>query len=144
MLRDEFNQLFFQFIGDTHKVAYELSNEFQPEGISQIEYGLLEHLYYFERQHLNDMSNTLLISKNTSRKYLKRLVDLGFVDAGKDENDGRKKVYAITRNGKLKLDECFFQVIKGVQEKYKHINEETLTNVIECITYVTKVLYEQQ
>jgi DNA-binding MarR family transcriptional regulator len=87
------------------------------------------------------ISKDLYLSPYKGRKVLKGLLDKQFIEVSRHETDKRKYVYAITREGKVKLDSCFFQVMKNVQETYDHLDEEVMKNLIECMNYISKNMY---
>ena len=143
MKRDTFNQVYFQFISDIQREAFEITKEYQPEGISQLEYSVLEYIYFFKGKYFVDLCNDLYMSNSQARRTIKNLTEKSFLESTKDEKDARKKIYLITRKGKAKLDACYFQVMKGVQDKYENLDDKTLTNLIECMNYITKTMYKQ-
>lgn len=143
MARKDFNIGFFQFMGDTQKLAYEISQGYEPEGITKIEYTLLEHLYYFENQSIRSLEDQILMSSSRLRKHLKMLLAKKLVERYRDPKDHRRMLYNISRKGKGTLDACFFEVIQSVQERFLHVSEEQLENVLECMTYISKTLYDR-
>lgn len=143
MVKDKFNQVYFQFISDIQQEAYSITETFKPEGISQHEYSVLEYLYFFKGHHIDHVKSELYFSDYKARKVVKALLEKRFIEASKDENDKRKKVYSITRKGKAKLDSCFFQVMKNVQDTYDHLDEEVMQYLIECMAYITKNMYKK-
>jgi len=142
MIRDSFNQVYFQFISDVQRAAFEITENFQPEGITQVEYGVLEFLYFFKGHLFDDIVRDLYLSHYKGRKVIKSLSDKRYIEARPFDKDKRKKVYHITRKGKAKLDACFFQVMKNVQTSHDHLDEETLKNLIECMNYISNKLYK--
>lgn len=140
MNRDQFNHRFFQFIGDVQKTAYGMTKAFQPEGLSKLQFTVLEQLYYDENQSIRQLSEQLLFSQGTIRKAMKLLIEKGFVKRFRDPLDGRKHLHQITRKGKGKLDEIFFQIVKHVKTEYQTLTDEQIKNLIECMDYMTNVL----
>lgn len=128
-------------MSDIQGAAFEITKEYQPEGISQLEYSVLEYLYFFKGKYFIEVCEDLYLSIGQGRRVVKSLTERYYIESIKDDLDGRKKVYHITRKGKVKLDVCYFQVMKGVQDKYQHLDEKTLNNLIECINYITKTMY---
>lgn len=143
MQQDTFNQVYFQFISDIQRDAFEITKEYQPEGITQLEYSILEYLYFFKGKYFSDLCKDLYMSTSQGRRVVKNLTERHYLESVKDDIDGRKKVYHITRKGKAKLDACYFQVMKGVHDKYESLGEEALKNLIECMNYITKTMYKQ-
>lgn len=143
MVRDTFNQVYFQFMSDIQRNAFEITKEYQPEGITQLEYSILEYLYFFKGKYISEICKDLYMSTSQGRRVVKNLIERHYLESIKDDRDARKKVYHITRKGKAKLDACYFQVMKGVQDKYESLDEETKKNLIECMNYITKTMYKQ-
>lgn len=133
-----FHQSFLEFIGEMNKLSFDITKEFQPIDISEIEYTLLEYLYHFENRKLTDFMEMFSLSDPQTRRVLKKLKDKKFLVIDRDAVDFRKRIFEITREGKAKIDECYFQVSKGVQEKYSYLTEEEQKNIIECIRYIQK------
>jgi len=138
MVRNKFNQSFFQFIGDTQKIAYDLTLALQPEGLSNKAFSVLEHLYYNNTSDIKGISESLGLSYGSVRHFLKALLEDNLV---KRQKKGRGYTYSLTKQGKVKLDACFFQVVNGIQNKYEDIDEETLGSLMECMHYITKKMY---
>lgn len=138
MDRTVFNQSFFQFIGDTQKVAYELTLALQPEGLSNKAFSILEHLYYFNAQNIKQISEVLALSEASVRRLLKQLLEDDLVTR---EKIGRGYDYRLNKPGKIKLDACFFQVVSDIQEKYKNVDDQTLEHLMECMKYISKKMY---
>lgn len=142
MIRDRFNQEYFQFISDVQRAAFEITEDFKPEGITQLEYSVLEYLYFFKGHLFEEVVSDLYLSDYKGRKVLKALLVKNFVETSRYEKDQRKYEYHITRKGKAKLDACFFQVMKNVQERYDHLEDEILENLLECMKYITTHMYK--
>lgn len=138
MDRSKFNQSFFQFIGDTQKVAYDLTLALKPEGLSNKAFSVLEHLYYSNSSDIKQIALSLGISYGSARYFLKALLNDNLV---KRQKKGRGYTYSLTKQGKVKLDACFFQVVNGIQNKYQSLDEETLGSLMECMHYITKKMY---
>lgn len=139
-MRESFNQVYFQFLNDVQQEAFDITENFQPEGISQAEYSVLEYLYFFKGHSVSDVKGDLYMSDYKARKVIKSLLEKNFIESSRS---GRKLIYHITRPGKLKLDACFFQVMKNVQQRYAHLDDETIKNLVECMNYISKVMYEK-
>ena len=143
MARKDFNIGFFQFMGHTQKIAYEITQGYEPEGISKIEYTMLEHLYYYDNQSIKSIEDHILMSSSRLRQYLKLLMDKKLVERYRDPENKRRMLYNISRKGKRKLDGCYFEILQSVQDRFKDVSDDQLENVLECMTYITKNLYGQ-
>lgn len=137
-----FHQSFLEFIGEMNKLSFDITKEFQPIDISEIEYTLLEYLYHFENRKLTDFMEMFNLSDPQTRRILKKLKDKKFLIIDRDSVDFRKRIFEITREGKAKIDECYFQVSKGVQEKYSYLTTEEQKNIMECIQYIQKKIFK--
>jgi len=136
--RLEFNQNFFQFIGDTQKIAYDLTLALKPQGLTNKTFSVMEHLYYHNDQTTRSIAEDFSMSLATVRRLLNQLSALSFVSRQKQ---GRGYTYRLTKEGRLKLDACFFEVVSSIQDRYKHIDNQTLSHLNECMTYITKKMY---
>lgn len=138
MDRSLFNQSFFQFMADTQKVAYDLTIALQPEGLTNKSFSVLEHLYYFNDQSIKQVSQALALSEASMRRLMNSLHEDQLVFRKKV---GRAYSYRLTKEGKVKLDACFFQVAHEISEKYRHLDDKTLLDLKECMTYIAKKMY---
>lgn len=143
MIKDRFNQEYFQFMSDVQQAAFEITENFKPDGITTLEYSVLEYLYFFKGHLLEELIKDLYLSDYKGRKVIKSLMNDGYIEAEKYSKDQRKKIYHITRKGKAKLDDCFFQVMNGVQHRYAHLSDEVLENLLECMKYISMHMYKQ-
>lgn len=141
MKLDIFSQVYFQFISDVQQAAYKITEDFKPEGITQLEYSVLEFLYFFKGNKACDIRKELMMNEYKTRSVLKSLIQKRLIERSLNPDDKRSHVYEITRKGKGKLDACYFQVMKKVQEEYAHLDDEVLKNLTECMSYISKVMY---
>lgn len=139
-----FHHQLFDFIGQMNKLSYELSLDFQPSGLSALEFSALEFIYHDSEKHLKDIQETFALSDPQSRRLVKKLMDKSLVIVHRDKSDFRKRTYEITREGKAKIDESYFQVSKGVQKKYDYLNDEEKSNLEECMQYILKLLHKER
>lgn len=133
-----FNQNLFQFISDSQSVGYDLTQNFKPEGISQRAFSILEHLYDYKDKSVREICQCLSLSPSMVRRALKELSDHHYISKNKV---GRALHYKITKEGKIKLDACFFQIVNTIDNKFDHIDEATRGHLVECMNYITKKLY---
>jgi DNA-binding MarR family transcriptional regulator len=134
-----FNHSLFQFISDTQSIGYDLTQNFKPEGITQRAFSILELLYDYKDKTVNEVSENLTISNSMVRRALKDLLEKKYISKGKQ---GRFNVYKITKQGKIKLDACFFQIVNSIDNKFDDIDEDTRGHLVECMAYITKKLYK--
>ena len=141
MMRENFNQTLFQFISETHKITHDLAKDHKPEGITSPQYNLLEHLYFKEGINISEISKSMSLATSSVSREANKLIDKGYVYKVKDNEDKRKYNIFLTKEGKILLDECFFQVVKGINKKYEHLEEQELKYLVECMEYIIKKMY---
>lgn len=139
-----FHHKLFEFIGDMNKLSYELSLEFQPEGLSALEFSALEFIYHDKERYLKDLMEVFGLSDPQTRRLVKKLLDKSLIIVHRDPVDFRKRKYEITREGKAKIDESYFQVSKGVKEKYDYLSNTEKDNLSECMDYIEKLLNKEK
>lgn len=144
MLSDNFNQTLFQFIGQMNVLSYNLSKDHKPENITALEYNLLEYLYLNDGIALKKISAYFDINPRRISRTLKKLVEKAYVIKVKDASDKRQVNCYLTKKGKLILDECFFQFIKDINQKYDHISDQEQNYLSESMTYILKKLQIEQ
>jgi DNA-binding MarR family transcriptional regulator len=83
----------------------------QKHGISLVQWCVLKHLIDLPGTSAHHLSNSIGVHRSTLTPTLKRLEKKEFIFINKNHQDARKKVIAITRLGKIKLEtiENFFE-----------------------------------
>jgi DNA-binding MarR family transcriptional regulator len=73
-------------------------------GLSIVQWTILEQLMEMPGVSALELSDAVNLHPSTLTQALKRLIRKGFIVASEDPRDSRKKVVALTRQGKLALD----------------------------------------
>lgn len=139
-MHKKFNIALFEFIGMIQKLGFDMTESYQPNNLSKLEYTLLEQLYYKENQSLNDLKAQFVLSESTLRRHLKSFLEKDLITRYPNPDDKRKWLYNITKDGKGILDACYFDILQSVQDKYSHLDNESMKNAIECMTYIKRIL----
>ncbi|MBN2797249.1 MAG: MarR family transcriptional regulator [Clostridia bacterium] len=140
MIREEFNITLFEFINMIQKLGFHMTENYQPTGLSKLEYSILEQLYYKENQSLKDLILLFQISESTMRRHLNNFLKNELITRYQPPANKRKWLYNITKEGKTLLDACYFEILQNASQKFEHLDEETLENTIACMAYMRKIL----
>ncbi len=136
----KFSIEFFEFLFFIKDKLYDYSIEYLPNDLSIIEFHILQHIYLLKDNEIKNLSNKFFISERRLRYILSKLIEKNYLQAVRDEKDRRKYIYHITADAKKILDEFFFQMTRDIKVDYKDYSSDVLSNSIECMKYLKKVL----
>ncbi|BAB04364.1 MarR family winged helix-turn-helix transcriptional regulator [Halalkalibacterium halodurans] len=85
---------------------------------------IMQHIDKKERVGVRDIAHLLQISQNTASEHMKRLIQKGYVEKGRDPKDERKVVLSLTPNGKNILFHHTSLDEKKLEAVYTHLSKE--------------------
>lgn len=140
MISEEFNIALFEFVNMVQKLGFQMTENYQPSGLSKLEYSILEQLYYKENQSLKDLIQLFQISESTMRRHLSNFLKNELITRYQPQTNKRKWLYNITKEGKTLLDACYFEILQNASLQFAHLDDETMENTMACMAYLRKIL----
>ena len=104
---------------------------------------ILYHICNNENLSIQELANLLHVEHSTMSRNVKKLVQDGFTELYQDEKDKRRKVVALTEEGKKRLAEATKSIDKTISQALDVLNEQEIESVIEGVRKYSAALREK-
>lgn len=132
---------FLSFAVSFHEVANELTRHAKAEGVTPLQYKLLEYVAINGSAILGDLSECLHMSMPNTSRELKKLIDKQLVSKEAAADDKRKQIIRLTARGKAMMDEAFRQIRVAFERRIAPLSPAERTAIEQALLLLhTKVL----
>lgn len=135
------------YIDILRQLNYELIKELglfkRRANLSFSQRHILFHIYNNEDLSIQELANLLHVEHSTMSRNIKKLVQDGFAELYQDEKDRRRKVVALTEEGKKRLSEATKSIDKTISQALDVLNEQEIESVIEGVRKYSEALREK-
>jgi len=123
-----------------NKLSYELLEEIKPEGITSVQFKILQYLSDGECITLSRISCCLGMSiPNTSRE-VKKLFEKTLIQKKPDEHDKRVSFITMSPTGAELMNAAFARLKKNISAKYAHLESGEIDEVIKALALISEKL----
>lgn len=137
-------QLFAKFLNfavSFHDVTNELTRHAKAEGVTPLQYKLLEYVAINGSAILSDLSECLHMSMPNTSRELKKLMDKQLVSKEAAAADKRKQIVRLTEQGEAMMDEAFRQIRVRFEQRIAPLSPAERIAVEQALVLLhTKVL----
>lgn len=133
------------------KVAYKLRGLFEQKitneyyasfkgSFGRVQVEVLSYLYEKDRAHVQDIADTINISKQHASKIIRKFEEDGLLDNSPDPSDGRSTVYHLNEKGRALMDEHLSLSDERFLTKLNSLAPADRKELIECMVKIAKQL----
>ena len=108
--------------------------------VGQVQQQTLSDLYEFHSMRTQEIADRLAIPKQHASKILTRLVELGYVSAAADPEDGRSRLYSLTAGGRNLVEEHIEESNRHFQKLIDNLSEEEQDTLAEAMAEIVSLL----
>lgn len=124
MINQDFMTTMITLFGDVSKVLFELQNGTKPVSITQVQFKILEYLYFNDCKDLSCISECMYLSMPNASREVKKLTEQKLLTKKQDSNDKRRYQIRLTNEGKELMDDVLNQLRIKANEKYGNLSQE--------------------
>lgn len=136
-MNKEFEEVLLTYFGASQKTLFDLQQGTKPSDVTQIQYNILEYLYFADKSTTSSVAQCLYLSMPNTSREIKKLVDLDYIRREYDQKDKRKHYVLLSDPGKNLMNKAISKTIKKADEKYGTMSieeQEDLTDMLKIIT----------
>jgi len=133
MLKKEFIDTIFQFFIGSQQTAHYLKDNTMPDELTQVQYNILEMLYFTPTKGVSDFASCLHLSMPNASRETKKLVEKGFLVKEQDGQDKRKQNLHITEKGKKTMDKTIQLIVENINSLQGHLNENDQDEIMHSM-----------
>jgi len=141
-MRNEFNELFLELIGNVHQITFEVRRDLKPEYLTQIQYNIMEYLFMHDGVSMGPLAECLYLSLPNASREVKKLVQLELLYKKSSESDKRVTNIFLTDTGRQLMTESFSKIMTGINERYSDLTDDELKTLAQCIRLLKDKLFD--
>lgn len=129
MDKEAFFHKFVTFTTAVHEVTYELTKDIRAEGITPVQYGILEYIAVSQPVTLSQISECKNISMPNTSRELKKLMERNLCSKLDVVEDRRKHLIRLSDTGQAMMNEAFARIGERFWDRIKDTSEEELEEI---------------
>jgi len=123
-----------------NKLSYELLEEIKPEGITSVQFTILQYLSDGQRITLSQISCCLGTSVPNTSREVKKLFEKSLIQKIPDEHDKRASLISLSPTGAELMNAAFTRLKKNIAVKYAHLESGEIDEVIMALALISEKL----
>lgn len=143
MKPDPFKTTLMQLFGEASRVMYELRKDIRPEGVTQVQYNILEYMFFYHGgAAVGSIAECLYMPISNTSREIKKMVEAGYLDKIQDKKDRRSYMVVLTDKGQTMMTESFATVFDRADVRFKDLSEvdrvkltEEMGHIIERVLF---------
>lgn len=142
MLKKEFMGMLFQFFGASQSKLFQLQAGTRPEELTQVQYSILEYLYFAGDKSLSEVSACLYLAMPNASREVRKLTEKGFVKKIDDLQDKRKSTIQVSADGHFIIEQAFSAITDNANQIFGGLTEEEQEKLINSMDYMVGHLFK--
>ncbi|OXL86809.1 MarR family transcriptional regulator [Paenibacillus sp. SSG-1] len=139
------NKLFDKFIAFTaavHQVKHEMTQGIKPEGITPVQYSMLEYIAVSQPVTLSQISDCQQMSMPNTSREIKKLCDKQLCEKYDDPSDRRKQYVRLSGEGDRVMKEAFGHIGARFLTRLQDASEKDLQEIVHAMDVLhSRVFY---
>lgn len=127
------------FTTAVHEVTFDLTKDVRPEGITPVQYSILEYIAVSQPVTLSQISDCKNISMPNTSRELKKLTEKNLCEKLDVAEDRRKQMIRLSDAGQAMMNKAFEQIGERFLERIK----DSSTDELEEISRALDVLHSK-
>lgn len=123
-MKQEFIATVFKFFVSSQKTLYEFTFGTRPNETTQIQYNILEMLYFTPGKQLMDIGECLGLSMPNASREIKKLTEKGYMKKEQDTTDRRNHHLYLTQNGQQIVKGSLDAVVEKMNKVYHDLSDK--------------------
>lgn len=125
-------ELFQQFVAFTtavHEVKHDITKGLKPEGITPVQYDILEYIAVSQPVTLSQISDCHHISMPNASREIRKLREKQLCEKVSAEGDRRVQLIRLTEAGQRLMDGVFGQIEARFHQRVAHLSESEIKDI---------------
>jgi len=123
-----------------NKLSYELLDEIKPEGITSVQFTILQYLSGGDSITLSQISCCLGMSVPNTSREVKKLFEKSLIQKIPDEHDKRASLISLSPTGAELMNTAFTRLKKNIAVKYAHLESGEIDEAVEALALLSEKL----
>jgi len=123
-----------------NKLSYELLEEIKPDGITSVQFKILQYLSDGERITLSQISCCLGMSVPNTSREVKKLFEKTLIQKSPDEHDKRVSFITLSPIGAELMNAAFARLKKNISVKYAHLESGEIDEIVKALALISEKL----
>jgi len=133
---------FVTFTAAVHQVSSEMSKEIKTEGITPVQYRILEYLAVSRPVTISEISDCQHMSMPNTSRELKKLTEKKLCEKMTAEGDQRKQYIRLSKEGEALMQGAFQQIEAKFMQRVQFATDEELREIEQALAVLqTKIFY---
>lgn len=141
MVTKEFSNNLITYFGASQSSLFEILEDTKPKDVTQIQYNILEYLYFKEAETTSNIAHCMYLSMPNTSRELKKLLAKDYIVKVIDKTDKRKYYISLSNEGRILMDDVMKRISIKVSKRYEHLSNDSQDKIIEALNYIKKELF---
>ncbi|MEK4882960.1 MULTISPECIES: MarR family winged helix-turn-helix transcriptional regulator [Paenibacillus] len=141
-------QAFFQkivtFTTAVHEVTFDFTKDVIPEGITPVQYSILEYIAVSQPVTLSQISDCKNISMPNTSRELKKLTEKNLCEKLDVAEDRRKQMIRLSDAGQAMMNEAFERIGERFLNRIKEVPPEELAEINHALDILQSKVFNTQ
>ncbi len=131
MLKKDFIDTIFKFFIASQKTVFIIKQKTKPELITQIQYNILENIYYKPGKQLSEISECLGLSLPNASREVKKLIAKDLLYKEYDQADKRNHYIYLSLHGKAMMEDVIKKITENLEMMFGGLCENSQNEIIK-------------
>jgi len=133
---------FVTFTAAVHQVSNEMSKGIKTEGITPVQYRILEYLAVSRPVTISEISDCQQMSMPNTSRELKKLIEKKLCEKMAGAGDQRKQYIRLSKEGEALMKSAFQQIEEKFMQRIQLATDEELRDIEQALALLqTKVFF---
>lgn len=133
MLSDSFIEALFNFFGETSRTIFEIQHGVRPEGLSPLQYNILEYVYFKHQTTISEISKCHYLSMPNASREVRKLIEKGMLRKTTDSRDRRSQLISLDEAGEFLMTQVVGKMIEVANKRYKKIDADKEEDILRAM-----------
>lgn len=130
------------FTTSVHSVTHEFTKKAKPEGITPVQFNILEYIAVSQPVTPSQISDCQHLSMPNTSRELKKLTEKHLIEKREDPKDRRKQYIQLSKNGEMMMNEAFISIENDFLHRIQTASKEELDDIERALDILqTKLFY---
>ncbi|GAB6991066.1 MarR family winged helix-turn-helix transcriptional regulator [Paenibacillus pini] len=138
------NVMFHKFVTFTaavHQITNEMTKEVKLEGITPVQYKILEYIAVSQPITLSEISDCMHMSMPNTSRELRKLSEKKLCEKMTDEDDRRKQSIRLSEEGQAMMNEVFKHMESQFIERIAQVSEQELQEIEHALELLQRKVF---
>ncbi|WP_168118718.1 MarR family transcriptional regulator [Paenibacillus sp. HB172176] len=141
--KDTVFQQLVSLIASTHEMHFDLTRNMPMDGLTPLQYEILEYLSVQQPITLSELSECKGISMPNMSREIRKLTEKGLCEKIDDPEDRRKQHIRLSESGENRIAQSFAYMRELVMQRFEGMSEDELSSVSKAMEILGTTMFRQ-